>query len=337
MRIEVLSSIDQVDPARWDALHAAAGAPAFYSHAFLAAFERFPLHRVDAQAYVVGVEPDGSFRCGLPLYLQRGVDPMRVLDGFFPASADEPLLLSHVWHCYQGAAPVLRPDAETWDRVLAGVGDVADRLGARRFGFLNVEDGGALEDALEARDFDRAEIDRKFSLELDQVGDFAGYLDRLGSSARSSIRRYERIADDAGIELRTLAPADADLDRLLLLARATAAKFDNAGYYEPGRFQRFLRNLGSSARIVEMRHDGQLICSTILLVDEHRVHFWVCATDPEIVNRFSPFRLALMEALRLALARGARTLEVGRRNEQFKQRHGMCPAPLLAFLSPPID
>ncbi|ADB50738.1 GNAT family N-acetyltransferase [Conexibacter woesei] len=338
LQLDVLRSVVDVDAEDWDGLVAAAGAPAFYHHAFLSALEQLPLHAVEDRAYVVGRDPgDGTLRCGVPTYLVRGVDPMRVLADHVPECADEPVLLSHVWHCYDGSPPVLGGDEHAWGEIVATVERLSREVGAARFCFANVEDDSEAARGLTIAGIRCVEIDRRFVLDLAPVADYEAYLASISKGARSNLRRYQRIADDAGVELRTLAPEEADLDAFVQLARGNAAKYGNAAYYDEQRFPRFVRLLGETARVIELRHEGRLIAGGIVLIDAAHVHWWSVGYADHAVERLSPAYLVFAEIVRIALAHDVRWVECGRRNEAFKRRHGLTPRPLSAFVSPALN
>lgn len=337
LQLDVLRSVAEVDPVDWDGLVAAAGAPAFYHHAFLAALEQLPLHAVEERAYVVGRAPDGALRCGIPAYVVQGVDPMRVLADHAPECVGEPVLLSHVWHCYDGTPPVLDGDADAWGEIVAAVERLSREVGAARFCFANVEEDSEAARGLADAGIPDVEIDRRFVLDLAPFADYEAYLASLSKGARSNLRRYQRIADEAGAELRTLLPEAADLDAFVALARGNARKYGNEAYYDEERFPRFVRLLGETARVMEVRHAGRLIGGGIMLIDASHVHWWSVGYAEGAVDRLSPAYLVFSEIVRTAFAQELRWVECGRRNETFKLRHGLTPRPLHAFVSPALN
>ena len=102
--VEVRYRCADIDPAEWDGVVAAAGAPVFYSHAYLAAYERDPLGRIEGFAYLlVRRRRGGSVVAVAPLYYQQYPDPLGCLYAAYPEAAGSPALLTHVWHCYECA------------------------------------------------------------------------------------------------------------------------------------------------------------------------------------------------------------------------------------------
>lgn len=117
----------------------------------------------------------------------------------------------------------------------------------------------------------------------------------------------------------------------MALARATAAKYDNADYYKPGLFQHFVHALGADLRAVELRLDGRLVGSSLALVDDTRFHYWAVGVDYAACPSFSPFYVAFGHVLRAAYASGRPRFEVGRRNPTFKRRYGLTSRTLRAY------
>ncbi|WP_165975939.1 GNAT family N-acetyltransferase [Actinomadura rubrisoli] len=333
MKVEVFERIDQVGRKRWDDLVVTSGAPVFYRSEFLAAFEKVPLHGSQRRAYVTGSDRAGALRFALPVHVMRGVDPMRVLADHFPARADETVLLSHVWHCYDTWLPSDGLDAEVVDAAVGALRDVAAEAGASAFGFVNVEADGALARALDEAGVPGADIDRRFNADVSSFGDLDDYLATLDGKQRRNLRRYLRRAEDAGVTTTMIDPAEGDLDGFVELAREGAAKYGNADYYRPGVFQEFVRSLGPAARLLEIRVGGCLAGASIALLDSRRVHWWACGSDYEAIPMVSPFYLAFLNMLREAIARGRPVLEVGRRNEAFKLKHGLRARTVRAYLA----
>ena len=138
----------------------------------------------------------------------------------------------------------------------------------------------------------------------------------------------------AGVAVRILDPAQADLDEHLRLVRLIGAKHGVEHFYPDGAFQEFQLGLGDAARIIEVRLGDRLLGVGVCLLDAHRLHFWTCGVDYGAAPGFSPFYVLYYEALRHAIDLGVPVFECGRRNGVFKSRYGMRPVPLLAYLAP---
>ncbi|MGW2401415.1 GNAT family N-acetyltransferase [Kitasatospora sp. NPDC001664] len=328
--VRVHTAIEEVGP-EWDGLMAAAGAPVFYRRPFLRAFERHPLHPVERTAYLLVLDDTGTPAAGLPAYLQRGVDPMRVIADHFPANVGRTALLSHVWHCFDTVLPQ-RPgsdDAPT-RAALDALRRLAAEWGAQLWGLANVDAATPLAALLTARGMHAVDIDVGWGLDTSTTGGYPGYLTGLRSMPRRNLARALRAADRAGLAVTTTATAGADLDGFVRLARATAAKFGNSDYYRPGLFQDFVRALGEDVHAIELRIGDRLVGSALVLTDDTRYHWWVCGFVP--LEEFSPFYVAFAHVMQGGFASGRPWIELGRRNPDFKRRYGLTPRSLRAWL-----
>ncbi|HVJ63576.1 MAG TPA: GNAT family N-acetyltransferase [Tahibacter sp.] len=334
IHIRTYDSIAEAGSGRWDRLVHGCGAPVFYRSAFLSAFERFPLHDVRTQFYITGEDEHGALVFAMPVYLLHGVDPMRVLHDHFPDYGASAILVNHVWHCYDTWIPASRLDPDVIAAVLEAVGALAADLDVALWGFTNVDGTGALSRALAAAGMVGVEVDQRFCADLTDVRDIDHFLAALIKPVRQNLRRYTRIAQRSGIVADVTDVAHADLDGFVTLARAGAAKYNNADYYRPGIFQSFVRALGVHARVWEQRLGEQLIGSAVMLVDDWTLHFWLAGTDYRAMPQISPLYLGFMAAVDEALTTRKVIIEAGRRNPRFKTRHGMRPRPVQAFFRP---
>ncbi|MFB0712447.1 GNAT family N-acetyltransferase [Buttiauxella noackiae] len=336
MRICTYNNIDEVGVGRWDELVASCGAPIFYRSTFLRAFELFPLHDVKAHYYLIGENENGSLIFATPVYLLKGVDPMRVINDHFPDFNGASILVNHVWHCYDTWILARHLDADVVGVVLQNMKMLAEELGVALWGFTNVDGTGALNQALTAAGMTGVLVDERFLIDLTSVPDIDSYLARLKSDVRQNLRRYRHIAEREGIVNSIKDVQQADLEGFVKLARAGAAKYGNADYYQPGIFEAFVRAMGKHAIVLEQRLDGKLIGSAILLDEESTLHWWVAGNDYTALPQISPFYLAFLGILEEALTSGKSVLEAGRRNPRFKTRHGLSPRPVLAYFEPTL-
>ncbi|MGF6256917.1 GNAT family N-acetyltransferase [Ensifer sp. LBL] len=334
MRVRTYGKIDEAGPGRWDELVASCGAPLFYRSAFLRAFERFPLHSVQAHFYIVGEDAQGGLVFATPVYLLKGVDPMKILNNYFADYGGELILVNHVWHCYDTWIPARGLDPDVVGAVLWAMEALAADLGVALWGFTNVDGTGELSRALTAAGMVGVQVEERFLVDLTPIPDIDRYLALLNQPVRQNLRRYMRIAERAGIVAQVAPVEHADLDGFVALARAGAAKYGNADYYRPGIFEDFLRALGGHVRVFEQRLEGRLIGSTVLLVDETTLHWWVAGNDYTAVPQISPFYLAFLAAIKEAMATGKVVVEAGRRNPRFKTRHGLRPRPVQSHFLP---
>jgi predicted N-acyltransferase len=333
MKVEIHSSLERVGVERWNQLMISCGAPVFYYSSFLSAFERLPLHAVRESYYVVGVDDNGELQFGFPAFLLADTDPMRVLATHFAELTGQPVILSHVWHCYDSWLPARRLDAETIRPAIEAFENLARQVGAAAYGFVNVAGDGELAVALDQAGLYGKPIDRRFNADLRRFADSGTYLQNLGHSARLAAHKCRNRAKRAGVWTRFVDIANGDVDGFIRLARANAAKYNNSDYYRPGLFGEFVGMLGAQAKLLEIRQGDKLIGASVCLTDAHRFHFWACGSDYDAIPRVSPFYLAFLAILSEAFETGAPLLEAGRRNETFKLRYGFSPHPVQAHIA----
>lgn len=332
IKVAIYRTLEETGAERWDSLARACAAPVFYRAAFLAAFERFPLHASDDRFYIVGEAEDGRLAFALPVYALRAVDPMKVLAGHFPDAAAATILLTHVWHCYDTWLLATTRDPDSVRAVLDTMARLAADIGAAHWGFANVDADGPLARALDAAGLAGRDVDERFSRDLSALSTVADYLAVLNHKARGNLTRYRAFADRAGVLTTVRDGLDADLDGFVALARQNAAKYDNADYYRPGLFQDFVRALGPHVRVVEHHLAGRLIGAALLLVDDTRLHFWLAGNNYDAVPQVSPFYLCFLTAMTEALATDKATFDGGRRNPTFKRRYGLQRHALRVYL-----
>jgi len=329
--VELYESIRSVPAAVWDGAVRASHAPVFYERSYLEAYEDAPLAPLERCAYLVatvdGAEPAHAV---LPVFVQPAIDPLGALAAAFPAVAPAGRgLVTPGWHCYDGRIPATRLDADLLEGLVAALRDLAREAGIEWCALVNVAAGAALDDALGATS---APIDERFVLDLARFESVEDYVASLAPKVRQNVRRWRRRAAEAGAIVTVRRAADADLDGILELARATAAKYGTADFYRPGAFQSFVRGLGDSAVAIEVQIGDRLVGGGVCLVDSERFHTWTCGVDYDAAPSFSPYTVMFVESVRAAFDRRLPLLEGGRRNAEYKLRYGLRRQPLDGYL-----
>jgi hypothetical protein len=320
--------------AGWDELVRASGAPVFYRSDYLAAYHDSPLADLEQVRYLVVRDPAGDLPLAVvPIAVHRRSDPLGVLRRIHPGIEHEPVLLSHVWHCYDTKLIGSVERGDVVAAILAAMGDLASSWQVRWFGFVNVERGSATASALSAAGMPGAHMIDRFSTDLTGLTDLDGYLRRLGPRARANLTRSARRAAETGITTTVVGPADADLAEIAELCGRTAARFGNAGFYPAQTFASFVTALGPLVHIVQIRQHCRLVAVGVCLTDERRFHTWTCGVDYDVSGNASPYALLFAESVAQAIRLGLPVLEGGRSNEQFKQRHGLTGRHLDAYLA----
>jgi predicted N-acyltransferase len=329
--VETHRRIGDVDPAGWDGAVEAQGLPVFYSRTFLAAYERYPLTRIDAFAYLVvrrRGEP-GPPAAVLPAYLQSRPDPLGHLASAYPEAAGQPALLSHVWHCYD--THIGDPAATL--ATVAALRRTARELGAAWCGLVNVRLDGPAAAALAGVGLPVRHLVDRFNADLAGCTELDQFLRRSARPhARRGLGRTYRRATEHGMSRTVVAVERADLDAVAALCRGSAGRHGNDEYYPAGRFEPFIAALGTAARLVEIRQHGRLVATGVCLLDTTRLHCWAGGADYRVDGNVSPYHLLFADSMRLAVDLRRPAFEGGRGNPKFKLRHGLTARPLGACL-----
>jgi predicted N-acyltransferase len=330
LRVEFSRSIREIDAADWNSVVQHSGAPVFYEHSYISAYEEQPLTKIDAFAYFVVRQNDKPVAVA-PAYLQTGADPLRCLYEAYPEARDQPALLSHTWHCYDAHVPSTIGMAAV-PSLLDAMLRTAAVFRARWCGFVNVQRGSEFGQELRANGLPARHIIDRWAADLTGVTSYDHYLARLGERARANLRRNERRSVEAGVTVEVLPVTAAALDEITVLCGKTASRFDNNDFYPRGRFQAFVRAIGEAAHVIEVRQRGRLVAVGICLADATRFHTWTCGVDYAVDGNYSPYGVLFAESVRLAIRLGKPVLEGGRSNGAFKQRHGLSARHLDAVL-----
>jgi predicted N-acyltransferase len=326
----VYRDIADVPAGEWDHVVERTGAPVFYRHAYLSAYARTAVLPAQAQVLIIARDASGDPVAICPAGVQSPSDPLgalsRHVEGYSP---DDRSLLSHNWQCYDTRLPAAGSGA--LPRIVETLHEVALEAGASWLGFINVADGPQLA-ALASAGFDVTEVDERFSLDLHGISTIEDFLERLKASSRRNLRRYALRARESGVKVENLAVRDVDLDEAVALIRRTAARHGTADFYRDGPYQDFLRSLGELVTAIRISDADRLLAVGFCMPDRDRFHMWTCGAVYQHDAAFSPYGLLFLETVRTALASGRPILEGGRRNREYKERHGLHRVPLHAAM-----
>jgi CelD/BcsL family acetyltransferase involved in cellulose biosynthesis len=304
---------------------AAAGANVNYSLEFMRAYERFPIQPVHGCHYIELLTETGEVVAFVPCFVQG--DPLGAI-GLAPG---DHALLSQVWHCSDTRLVAADPSPELAGEVLDAMCDVARSAGLRRTGFINVAADSPTAAALEGAGLPGIHLDTRYWLDLAGHGSEEAVLASIKSADRREYRRHWRRATEAGVKILTRRAASGeDVDKLRLL-EDTMVRIGSPGYYDAVKLAAFLAET-PHAWIIEISLDEALLAFAILFVDDTRLHAWALGYDRDRPLRFSPYYLMWGSFMRLGYELGLPRLEAGRRNGEFKTRHGLVPQELNAYI-----
>ena len=326
----VYRDIAEVPADEWDFVVERTGAPVFYRHAYLSAYASTAVLPAQGQVFIVTRDGSGEPVGICPASLQSPSDPLGRLaqrvEGYHP---DDLALFSHNWQCYDTRLPAIHDGAPP--RIVETLHEVAVEAGATWLGFVNVAAGPELA-ALADAGFAVAEVDERFCLDLRGIQTIEDYLERLKASARRNLRRYALRAQECGVVVENLPVRAIDLDEAVRLIRQTADRHGGAEFYRDGPYQNLLRRLGELVTVIRISDPERLLAVGFCLQDGDRFNLWTCGAVYQYDAAFSPYGLLFLESVRSALASGRPIMEGGRRNREYKERHGLHRVPLHAAM-----
>jgi FAD/FMN-containing dehydrogenase len=333
--IVVSTALRELDAQEYRAFARRCQAPLFYDWRFLEAAEQSPLIRTNCVRYVQVLE-DGRLLAFIPLYLYTlsDLDPLGVLAKTcnLQGTANEPVLASHIMHCYDSRLLVEEGASVRLEAVFDRIESVARQLGARYFVLLNVADRNLLEAAGRKNLNVRYMVDR-YCLDLGGYGDLDSLVESLDYKGRNEVRRQLRKFANEQATIHMLAPPfDERLEQLAELCHTTTADKGTPQFFPATALARFVRLCGGLARILVVERQGQLISGFICFEQHDTLCLWSAGLQYD-KTVFSPYTLLFVAAYRYALSNGLRHIEGGRLNARVKQRLGLQPVAMHTIFS----
>jgi hypothetical protein len=323
------------DAAAWDDVVQASGAPLFYRARVLRSYQRHILLPGVVPYYILARNRrSGQPVAVLPVYLTPPMDPLGALTRLYPsyATSDRPLLLSHFWHWYDTHLPSRDLSAAVVECLCSAVGGVARELGAQAYGLVNVASDNPVCSHLRGCGMRGNPIHARYRIPLSGFDCSLDYIGNLRPRVRQEVRRHLRLAERAGAVVSVGVPTEVELTEAARLCKLTAAKHNNAEWYEPTRLYGFLDGFRSDIRLVSVRMADRVVASSISFVDGTRFHNWAGGTERLGSLPFSPYIVLLVATLSAAIAAGCAVLEGGRSNDHWKERLGMQRTELWGWL-----
>jgi predicted N-acyltransferase len=312
--VEVVDTVDRLDPARWDDL---AGVRAFAGHRWLRL----------AEAVLVGHEPryvvlrrDGRYVaaavCALGRNLQSPALQRRA--GWLLRLA--PYLRCEIPIAFEPGL-LLRP-GEGAGPLLGAVGRLANR---ERALFVRL-------DHLAADASGRGELAsagyRPFPMWPDAALDLGhasldGYLAGLPSRKRVELNRVRRRAEEAGLVVEPHVPSAATGPTLRRLVGQVLARHDALEEYRPDLFERAASVLADDLAVVVVRRGERVVACAALLRDGADVSAkWLGLDYAQTWNSPAYARL-ILACVEQAIAMGARRLHLGATAHETKRHFGV--------------
>ncbi|MCT2594019.1 GNAT family N-acetyltransferase [Streptomyces sp. N2-109] len=330
LRTRVVRTVEELSPQTADLASRAGVSEFYYGHEFLRAYEREPIQPVREVHYIEVLDSADRLLALTPCYVQG--DPLRALG----LADGELALLSHVWHCSDTQLASTSATPELAGQVVAAMRKVAATAGLARCGFINVPGGTATARALEGTGLTGKSLDTRYTVDLAAMGDWEGYLASLTSKTRREFRRHLRRAEECGVRITDRAPDDYEAPESLRILEVLMENVGSTGYYSKERFSAFLPYTRTGVRIVEVVLDGEILAKAIMFIEAAKIHAWAGGYDKHSDKRkgltFSSYSCLMAGMLQLGFQAGVATFEGGRRNGAYKERFGMRPKELDAYM-----
>ncbi|MEB6337731.1 GNAT family N-acetyltransferase [Serratia rhizosphaerae] len=333
--VETFSSLNQMNEGEYQELHARCGAPLFYDWRFLQAAENSPLLPVKATYYLT-MRISGKLTAFMPIYLQRMdvVDPFKVLEqkANMHNSGDDYGLFSHVMHCFNSTILNGGGDPDIYDDLMSRAITIGEKVGARYFGLLNVEESQLLTQSKQANMQVNYMFDRYY-VDLPHFNHFDHFVESLSYDGRGEMRRQMRKFASSGARASIVAPPfDQRLDQLCELCFQTTARHGTPQYFPARPLASFSRQCGDLIRLNLIEQDGELLAGMVCFQEQGRLHLWSAGMKYEGLG-FSPYTICFANAYQYAFEQGLERVEAGRLNAKIKTRLGLQPLPLYAVTS----
>jgi predicted N-acyltransferase len=328
LSVDVAETISAFTPGEWDAVVERAGAPVFYRHAMLLAYEKAPLQAIEGVRYLaIRDAPRSELLAVLPFYLAPRPSTGR---------GRQLAALTHALHWFETCAPAARADDAILDALWDAFQAASREAGASVIAVANVPDGSPLAEFLQRRGEVLVSVDRAFSLDLSRFASFDEYLASLRRSARKDLLRHSRRASEAGAEVCVEARPES-VEEAVEMCRLSGERHDNADWYPRRELISFLCEAASTVHLVFVRLGSRVVSSQICFADSERLYAWATGADYARASSFSPTYPSWRRTVELAFELGVQRISAGRRNEEFKMRFGLEPIDLLGSVLPTRD
>ena len=338
MRVQLHTSIDELDASAWDAL--CGDDDPFVEHAFLSALERSG--SVGAEA---GWEPvhvtawhQETLVGALPLYLKTHSYGEYIFDWSWADAASRigipyyPKLVSMV-----PVTPVTGKrlliaeganDAQVVQALTDGCFEAQAQTGAHSIHllFLNAHEKALL-------DSDNRWMKRlSYQFHWTNRG-YAGFDDLLNdfrASMRKKVRKERRVVIEAGYEVAVRAGTelcDYDWRHLYSLYRRTCAKKGSYPYLTEAFFEEAGRSLCERAVVIDAKLDNQVVAASLNFEKGSHLYgrYWGSIGEHDMLH----FELCYYRLLERAIVKGMRTFQAGAQGTH-KLRRGLLPTPVFS-------
>jgi len=227
-----------------------------------------------------------------------------------------------------------RNDAELIPRLLAGIKDLASKIGAPLTIFKDFpQEGALLLDVLKGRGFTKVESFPSVLLDLN-FSSFEEYLKSLGSSTRKSLNKKLRQAYSRGnIEVRLVQDVSGQIDQIIKLYESTyhsgSTKFERL---TKKFFLQVSTDLREETRFFLYYVDGSLAAFNLCFVYKDLLIDKFIGFNYDISNRYNLYFVSWAYNIKWCIDNSLRYYHPGQTDYQPKIRMGGKIVPLYAYL-----
>lgn len=148
------------------------------------------------------------------------------------------------------------------------------------------------------------------------------FIEGVGKSARSDLRRRHRRADELGVQFHVRQQHEAvdALPQFLPLTEQAATQHGNAPLYDLDTFTHLLDVPGAMLLTAEVDH--RVLAGSLSFLSGDCLVVWAAGVDYEALKTYNSYVFLLYETLQLAIRHGCTWMDFGRGTFEFKRRHG---------------
>lgn len=329
IKIEVVDTLDGVDPAAWNAL--AQGNP-FVSHEFLHAMHATgcAVRRSGWLPQYLLLRHEGELAGAMPLYLKTHSRGEYVFDHAWAEAFERhgikyyPKLLSAVPFTPVAGPRLMARNAADRELLAQAAIELSRQLGVSSLHVLFPEPDDVL--ALRAAGYLLRE-GVQFHWRNQDYATFDAFLGSMNHDKRKKVRQDRRRVTDAGVTFRHLRGAqigESDLAFFYLCYASTYESHWSSPYLNPAFFQSVLSSLPDTMLLILAERDGEPVACALNIIGEGTMYgrYWGCT---EFVSGLH-FETCYLQSIEYCIAHGIGKFEGGAQGEH-KMSRGLLPTP----------
>lgn len=326
-RIDVLSTIHEVDADEWNRVVALAGGSIFHTWQWLAAFEDAPPGSFEPRH--LAAYRDGELVAVCPAYLVHACPRLSYLTELARLPLDGPVLMAHSLAALDGGPLAVPGHEDALTSLVDSLAATAGESGARTWAVANAA-AGELGGMLMRRGYATAHITTSYRCRTD-VASVTDYWNFAEGRVRRKLAKERRVSG-RGI---TVEENSADADTLVRLVHSLLKDRGTPDDVLPEAFLKAMKT-----RLAPFEHT-----LTAVDADERTVgifagwqfgptlSMWLAGLDTERLPSFVPYRAMAARLVEGAVTTDVSSMDLGRSNGAEKRKLGARPVPLYLALN----